>query len=128
MAKRHRRRRGLLSAGATMIAVLAGGALFASSASATTLTCNGTTVSAIGGQPSVITPDCSSDGTPIEGYFIAQPPTLGTALVNPNGTLTYTPHSGLDATDTFRYEAYTELASDFSTFVSSNIVTVTANV
>jgi hypothetical protein len=125
---RYRRRRGLLSAGATMIVVLAGAALFAPSASATTLNCNGTTVSATGGQPTVITPDCSSDGTPIEGFFIAQPPTLGTAQVNPNGTLTYTPHSGVEGTDTFRYEAYTELASDFSTFVSSNIVTVTANV
>ncbi len=113
---------------AAVAAVLVGALLFAPSAFATTLTCNDSTVDVTAAGPTTITPDCSSDGTPIQGYFVTQSPTHGTAQGNATD-LTYTPQaSGYDGVDSFQYVAYTDFTGDPSTATISNIVTVTLNV
>lgn len=111
---------------AVVAAVLAGGLLFASSASATTLTCNDSTVDVTTAGPTAITPDCSSDGASIQGYYITQNASHGTAQGNATN-LTYTPQAaGYDGVDSFQYVAYTDSTGDPSTI--SNTATVTLNV
>ena len=109
-------------------AVIAGAAVFAPSALATTLTCADSTVDVTAAGPSAITPDCSSDGSPIQGYFVTQSPSHGTAQGNTTN-LTYTPQAaGYDGVDSFQYVAYTDFTGDPSTATTSNTVTVTLNV
>ncbi len=49
--------------------------------------------------------DEDPDGDPVTVSAVTEPPTSGTAVVNPDGTITYTPDPGFTGTDTFTYEA-----------------------
>jgi Bacterial Ig domain len=52
----------------------------------------------------VLANDADPEGTPLKNPTIATPPTKGTAVVNPDGTITYTPNPGTTGDDTFTYQ------------------------
>ncbi|WP_158277224.1 Ig-like domain-containing protein [Serinibacter arcticus] len=51
----------------------------------------------------VLENDSSSTGTPLTTVTIVDAPAGGTAVVKPDGTITYTPDEGFSGTDTFTY-------------------------
>ncbi|MES2520808.1 MAG: Ig-like domain-containing protein, partial [Bacteroidota bacterium] len=52
----------------------------------------------------VLANDGDPEGTPLSNPTIVTPPTKGTVVVNPNGTLTYTPNPGVTGDDIFTYQ------------------------
>ncbi len=69
---------------------------------------------------SVLSNDYDFDGYTLKVTNLTQP-TWGTAVLNPDGTVTYTPYEGYVGTDTFTYTANDGI-------VDSNVATVTINV
>ncbi|HVL68897.1 MAG TPA: Ig-like domain-containing protein [Vicinamibacterales bacterium] len=82
-------------------------------------------VAAAGFETSVVIPvlanDSDGDGTPLSVQFVTLPPN-GTAVVNPDGTVTYTPNAGFSGTDSFSYGISDGCATD----TASVTVTVAA--
>jgi large repetitive protein len=52
----------------------------------------------------VLANDGDPEGLPLSNPTITTPPTKGTVVINPNGTITYTPNPGVTGDDTFTYQ------------------------
>ncbi|MFJ9312655.1 Ig-like domain-containing protein [Pimelobacter simplex] len=70
-----------------------------------------------------VTANDSATGTGLARPTIAVGPQHGTATVNPNGTITYTPDAGFSGTDTYRYAVRDD--GDPASVCASATVTVT---
>ena len=68
----------------------------------------------------VLANDADPEGTPLKNPTITTPPTKGTVVVNPDGTITYTPTPGTTGDDTFTYQV-----CDSGTPVACSTATVT---
>ena len=64
---------------------------------------NGTTQEGTSIEIDVLNNDVDPDGDTLSVTGIATPPASGTAVVNANGTITYTPNDGFVGTDSFTY-------------------------
>ena len=71
----------------------------------------------------ILANDGDPEGTPLSNPTITTPPTKGTVVVNPNGTVTYTPNPGVTGDDTFKYQV-----CDTGSPVACSIQTVTVTV
>jgi hypothetical protein len=71
----------------------------------------------------VLANDGDPEGTPLKNPTIVTPPTKGTVVVNPDGTITYTPNPGKTGDDTFTYQV-----CDSGTPVACSTTTVTVSV
>ena len=94
---------------------------------------NGDTATTTPGNPvttNVRANDTSASGQPLSNPTIATAPTKATAVVNPDGTVTYTPAAGKSGTDSYTYQvcdtSATPVCSSATVTVSVNN-TVTAN-
>jgi hypothetical protein len=72
----------------------------------------------------VLANDGDPEGTPLKNPTITTPPTKGTVVVNPDGTITYTPNPGTTGDDTFTYQV---CDSGTPSTCSTATVTVTVN-
>ncbi|MDZ7900148.1 MAG: Ig-like domain-containing protein [Arcicella sp.] len=71
----------------------------------------------------VLANDGDPEGTPLKNPTIVTPPTKGTVVVNPDGTITYTPNPETTGDDTFTYQV-----CDSGTPVACSTTTVTVSV
>ncbi len=72
----------------------------------------------------VLANDADPEGTPLKNPTITTPPTKGTVVVNPDGTITYTPTPGTTGDDTFTYQV---CDSGTPSLCSTATVTVSVN-
>ena len=93
---------------------------------ANSVTANADTATTTPGNPvttDVRANDSSGSGQPLANPTVATAPTKGTAVVNTNGTITYTPRPGTSGTDTYTYQV-----CDTGTPATCSTATVTVSV
>ena len=70
----------------------------------------------------VLANDTDPEGDPLVISAITDPPSNGTAIINNNGTITFSPPTGFSGTDTFDYQASDGNGGNSTATVLVNII------